>query len=201
MKKYAVVAGMLSIALAVNILLVSCSSSSTTTKTTKPTGTEPATTTETTTTTVPITTTATTSIMTSPTATPVTNTTVNTNSNWTLSLVGEINQSVNQSLFAQGAAPGCHFSIWTDAQGHVWQGIALWLLAAYVDDSNLMGPPNMALWNQGFGVQVFAADGSFVEYTSAEIKNNENIFVAYHVDGKSLSSTQWPLALAGSAVD
>ena len=58
-----------------------------------------------------------------------------------------------------------------------------------------------ALWAQGFGIQVISSGGSMVEFTSAEIENNSNIIVAYHVNGQPLPGTEWPLTLVGSAVD
>jgi hypothetical protein len=143
-----------------------------------------------------------TSITTSQTSiTPTTSTTAKTGTSWSLSLVGVITENVNQTLFAQGSAPGCHANYWSDAQGHLWSGISLWLLAAYVDDNNPMGIPNAALWKQGFTIQIISSDGSAVEYSSAQIENNDNIIVAYQMDGKPLPSAQWPLALVGSAVD
>jgi hypothetical protein len=33
------------------------------------------------------------------------------------------------------------------------------------------------------------------------VKQNDNLLVAYQLDGKPLSNKQWPLALVGSGVD
>jgi hypothetical protein len=108
---------------------------------------------------------------------------------------------VDQSLFAEGTGPGCHGAIWKDVQGQVWSGIPLWLLAGYVDDKNNAMEINSALWLQGFKVQVVSASGTTVEFTSAEIDDNNNLIVAYQVNGQPLPTTQWPLVLVGSDVD
>ncbi|MGP8079680.1 MAG: molybdopterin-dependent oxidoreductase [Dehalococcoidales bacterium] len=123
---------------------------------------------------------------------------------WTLNDVGSITENIAKSDFEAGTAPNCHGVSWTDAQGHVWSGEALWLLAAYVtptDPSNPMGQLNTALWNQGFQVEVISSNGTMVTYNSADINNNNNIIVANQEDGAPLSGTLWPLALAGSGVD
>ena len=123
---------------------------------------------------------------------------------WTLNDVGTITENISKSDFESGCAPGCHGVSWTDAQGHVWSGEPLWLLAAYVtptDPTNPMGQFNTAVWNQGFEVKVIASDGSMVTYSSSDINNNNNIIVANQEDGQPLSSTQFPLALEGSGVD
>jgi hypothetical protein len=182
-----------SLIITVNIFLAGCS---------KAEGTQTATSISTTDTGKSSTTITATLITTSQTSiTSPTSTTAKTGGNWNLSLVGVINENVNQTLFAQGAASGCHANYWSDAQGHLWSGISLWLLAAYVDDNNPMGTPNAALWKQGFTVQIISADGSAEEYSSAQIENNDNIIVANQMDGKTLPAAQWPLALVGSAVD
>jgi hypothetical protein len=123
---------------------------------------------------------------------------------WTLNDVGSITKDILKSDFEAGTAPNCHGVTWTDAQGHVWSGEALWLLAAYVtpiDPDNSMGQLNTALWNQGFQVEVIGSKGSMVTYSSADINNNNNIIVANQEDGQPLTGSQWPLALVGSGVD
>ena len=134
---------------------------------------------------------------------PITPTTSTTPSDgtWSLNLVGVVTRVVDQSLFAEGTGPGCHGAIWKDAQGQVWSGIPLWLLAGYVDDKNNAMEIDSALWLQGFKVQVVSASGTTEEFTSAEIDNNNNLIVAYQVNGQPLPTTQWPLVLVGSDVD
>ena len=120
---------------------------------------------------------------------------------WTLSLQGAINQDIDQSTFEAGAAPGCHGASWTDAQGHVWTGIPLWYLVCYVDDTDTMGALNTAVWDKGFEVHLANSNGDIVMYSAQDVRKNDNLIVAYEVDGQPLPSTEWPLALVGSAVD
>jgi hypothetical protein len=122
---------------------------------------------------------------------------------WTLSLQGAITVDMIQSTFESGAAPGCHGKSWTDANGDVWTGIPLWYLVEYVDDSQTMDTIQdaIAVWNKGFQVHIADSNGDIVMYTSDQIKQNDNLLVAYQLDGKALSNKQWPLALVGSGVD
>jgi len=123
---------------------------------------------------------------------------------WTLNDVGTITENISKSDFEAGCAPGCHGVSWTDAQGHVWLGEPLWLLAAYVtptDPTNPMGQFNTTIWNQGFEIHVANSNGDIVMFTAADVEKNDNIIVAYEKDGQPLSTTQWPLALVGSSVD
>jgi hypothetical protein len=201
MKRYALAIGILSIALSVNIWFIGCSDNNTPIETNESIANTALTATSVDRTTTN-TTSATATVSTpSQTITTPSSSTTRANTNWNLSLVGVITENVNQTLFAQGAAPGCHAAFWTDAGGQLWSGIQLWLLAAYVDDNSPMGAPNEALWKQGFEVQIISSDGSTVEYSSVQIENNNNIIVAYQMDGEPLPNTQWPLALAGSGVD
>ena len=122
---------------------------------------------------------------------------------WTFSLQGAITESMNKNTFEAGAAPGCHGKTWTDAQGHVWLGIPLWYLVGNVDDNKGQGDMsyNDALADQGYEVHVANSNGDMVVFTSKEVKRNDNIIIAYEIDGQPLPSTQWPLALVGNAVD
>ena len=119
---------------------------------------------------------------------------------WTISLQGAITQSMDKATFESGAAPGCHGTTWTDAQGHSWLGIPLWYLVGNVDDATDMAY-NDALADQGYEVHVANSNGDMVTFSSKEVKRNNNIIVAYQIDGQPLPSTKWPLALVGSGVD
>ena len=120
---------------------------------------------------------------------------------WTISLQGAITQSMDKSTFESGAAPGCHGKTWTDAQGHVWLGIPLWYLVGNIDDSNGDMSFSDVIADQGYEVHLANSNGDMVTFTSKEVKRNDNIIVAYQIDGQPLPSTKWPLALVGSAVD
>ena len=120
---------------------------------------------------------------------------------WTLSLQGAITQDIDKATFESGAAPGCHGVSWTDAQGHVWMGIPLWYLVCYVDDTDTMGALNTAVWDKGFEVHLANSNGDIVMYSAQDVRKNDNLIIAYEVDGQPLPSTEWPLTLVGSAVD
>jgi hypothetical protein len=119
---------------------------------------------------------------------------------WTLSLQGVVTLSVDKATFEAGAAPGCHGKTWTDAQGHTWLGIPLWYLVGNMDATKQMTFDD-ALADKGYEVHVANSNGDMVVFSSKEVKRNDNIIVAYEIDGQPLPSTQWPLALVGSDVD
>ena len=119
---------------------------------------------------------------------------------WTLSLQGAINEDMDKATFESGAAPGCHGKTWTDAQGHVWTGIPLWYLVGWVDNGTTMDYSD-ALADQGYEVHIANSNGDIVMYTSQFVKRNDNLIVAYEIDGQPLPTTEWPLALVGSGVD
>jgi hypothetical protein len=121
---------------------------------------------------------------------------------WTMSLQGQNIQSIDKSTFESCAAPKCHGASWTDAQGHAWVGVPLWYLVGNVDhkDNTLMTFDD-ALADKGYEVHLANSNGDMVTFTSAQVKRNNDLIVANQVDGKPLSTTQWPLALVGKAVD
>ena len=119
---------------------------------------------------------------------------------WSMSLQGLMTQVVDKSTFESCAASNCHGTKYTDAQGHVWSGVALWDLVGNVDADKQMSF-NDALADQGYQVHVADANGDMVSFTSQEVKRNNNIIVANQVDGQPLSTKDWPLTLVGSAVD
>jgi hypothetical protein len=120
---------------------------------------------------------------------------------WTISLQGAITQSMDKSTFESGAAPGCHGATWIDAQGHVYLGIPLWYLVGNVDDANGDMSFSNAVADAGYEVHIANSNGDMISFTSAQVKRNDNIILAFELDGKPLPSTQWPLALVGKSVD
>jgi DMSO/TMAO reductase YedYZ molybdopterin-dependent catalytic subunit len=120
---------------------------------------------------------------------------------WTLSLEGAISLTLSDMDFSQGAK--CHPASWTDADGRVWEGIALWLLVGRVDDeishdeNSESTAFNDELADAGYEVTITAADGYSKTFTSAQIKRNDNMIIAYLRDGGELPENQWPLRLVG----
>jgi len=119
---------------------------------------------------------------------------------WALHLEGAINELMDRATFESGSAPNCHGVSWKDADGQEWSGIALWLLVGRVDDAiKHEGPAfNDKLADAGYTVDVVASDGYTATFDSSKIKRNDNILVAYQVDGNDLPEKYFPLRLVGS---
>jgi DMSO/TMAO reductase YedYZ molybdopterin-dependent catalytic subunit len=119
---------------------------------------------------------------------------------WKLPLGGAITEDMDRGTFQSCAAPACHGKTWTDGKAQVWSGVPLWLLAGRVDDEvkHSDGAYNDKLADQGYQVHVVAVDGYKVVLESARIKRNNNILVAYLVNGNPLDDKDFPLRLVGS---
>jgi DMSO/TMAO reductase YedYZ molybdopterin-dependent catalytic subunit len=119
---------------------------------------------------------------------------------WSLHLEGAINELMDRATFESGSAPKCHGVSWTDEEGQEWAGIALWLLVGRVDDEiKHEGPAfNDKLAESGYTVDVVATDGYSVTFDISKVKRNDNILVAYKVDGNDLPEKYFPLRLVGS---
>jgi len=74
------------------------------------------------------------------------------------------------------------------------------MLAARVDDETKHGDGayNEQLADQGYTLEVVAADGYTVTFDSARIKRNNNIVIAYLVNNNPLDDKYFPLRLVGS---
>jgi DMSO/TMAO reductase YedYZ molybdopterin-dependent catalytic subunit len=119
---------------------------------------------------------------------------------WKLCLKGALNEDIDSNYFA-AAYKDCHNASWTDADGRVWQGIPLWLFVGRVDDDNkhdsMPGAFNDELADKGYSVVVSAADGYSKEFSSATVKRNDNMIIAFMCDGEPLPENQYPLRLVG----
>jgi DMSO/TMAO reductase YedYZ molybdopterin-dependent catalytic subunit len=122
---------------------------------------------------------------------------------WELTLEGAVTEVMDQDTFKSGANPGCHGATWTDGQGRPWEGIPLWLLVGRVDDDNTHeeGAFNDELADKGYEVHLIAADGYTVTFTGAEVKRNDNLIVAYAMDGEPIAEKNWPLRLVGDGLE
>ena len=122
------------------------------------------------------------------------------NATWTLHLHGTMSEPVDAKTLIQYtlASPGGGSS-WTDSSGNVWVGIPLWSLVGRVDD-NLPSGFNSTLADRGYTVRVKASDGYSADFASADIKMNNNIILAYKMNGKALPSGSAPLETVGSAI-
>jgi DMSO/TMAO reductase YedYZ molybdopterin-dependent catalytic subunit len=123
---------------------------------------------------------------------------------WTLVLQGAITEKIDPATYESCSAPACHSKQWTDDQNRVWKGVALYKLVGKVDDVPQAGQGDDfddALADKGYTVQLTAADGATLRLTSAEVKRNDNLIVAFQRDGEPLPTNQWPLRLVGSGLE
>ena len=118
---------------------------------------------------------------------------------WTLHLEGAMREDIDRATFESGAAPKCHGVKYVDDEGRKWKGIPLWLLVGRVDDENIheSGAFNDELADRGYEVKVTASDGYSYTFNSADIKRNDDIIVAYKMNGEPLPEKYWPLRVVG----
>ena len=122
---------------------------------------------------------------------------------WVLQLEGAILEEMDKSTFEEGARPNCHGSPWRDYNNRVWEGIPLWLLVGRVDDEekHKIGAYNDELAFTGYEVQLINDDGRIVTLSSAGIMRNNNMLIAYQIDGEPLDKEFWPLRLVGTNLE
>lgn len=121
---------------------------------------------------------------------------------WVLHLEGVLSEDIDRGSFEAGSSPSCHYASWVDADGHEWEGIPLWYLVGRVDDENKHENHayNDQLADQGYTIQMIASDGYEVDLDSQSVKFNDNMIVAYLMDGEPLPEKDFPLKLVGSEV-
>jgi DMSO/TMAO reductase YedYZ molybdopterin-dependent catalytic subunit len=123
---------------------------------------------------------------------------------WTLELAGAYDYIMRQAEF--DSAVLCphinHMVEYEDPNGDVWVGLPLWLLVGWVDDAISHGPDsfNDDLAAIGYQVQVFASDGYSYTFQISDVARNDDIIVAYTVNGEPLPEDRYPLRLVGSAL-
>ena len=122
---------------------------------------------------------------------------------WALSLEGGITFDMDNGTFESCTTEGCHAAEWQNTSGNTFKGVPLWRLVGYVDDE-LMHEKGLAFNDElaaaGYEVEIIAEDGYTKTLTSEEIKLNQDIIVAYLIDGEPLDSDHWPLRLVGDDV-
>ncbi|MGV8049512.1 MAG: hypothetical protein AB2L21_04020 [Anaerolineaceae bacterium] len=119
---------------------------------------------------------------------------------WTVDFIGAIDEPMDRATFESGAAEGCHMATWTDDEGKEWTGIPLFYLLGRVDDEVKHGDDAYRddLAKAGYTIDVVSADGYTVTLDSFPVMRNDNIIVAYLVDGKPISGEDFPLRLVGA---
>jgi len=79
---------------------------------------------------------------------------------------------------------------------HSYAGIPLWVLLSCVDgDDTDHYPFNESLAEEGYTVVITGSDGSSTTLTSAEIKYNSSLVIAFMLDGEPLPGDETPLRL------
>ena len=118
---------------------------------------------------------------------------------WILHLEGVLIEEMDRATFESGGAPLCHRQSWTDADGHVWSGIPLWLLVGRVDDDvkHQTRAFSDKLAEAGYTADVIAADGYTVSFESTRLMHDNNLIVAHLMDEEPLESKYFPLRLVG----
>ena len=118
-----------------------------------------------------------------------------------LTLVGATTEVMDKTLFLSGLSCSDHYKEWTDASGNVWKGIPVWLLVGRVDDDNTHGEGafNRELAEAGYQVSFVASDGFHKELDSSLIAENDEILVAYLMNGEALTE-KGPLRVVGEGL-
>ncbi len=122
---------------------------------------------------------------------------------WNLQLYGLKNATLDFQTYLSAATCSHHRTTY-EQDGHVYEGIPLWIIVSIIDDFNttsLHNTFNTSLAEKGYIVKVVSEDGHYVNLTSHELAFNNSIVVAYKVDGQYLSPADWPLKLVGPIGD
>jgi hypothetical protein len=115
---------------------------------------------------------------------------------WVVTVVSTGNTSTLNMTPQTFAADVNHFPInWTDSNGNVWTGTALWRWVAWY---NYSGGVSDETLSKGYSVKIVSGDGSSVSIDDSRVKMNDNIIIAGMLDGSVLSESYWPLTLVGS---
>jgi DMSO/TMAO reductase YedYZ molybdopterin-dependent catalytic subunit len=122
---------------------------------------------------------------------------------WTLQLEGALIEDMDRATFESCAAANCHQATWTDADGQVWTGVPLWLLAGRIDGGDKHGDEayNQTLAQQGYALDVIAADGYSVSIESKRFDQNDAILLAHLVNDELLAEKHFPLRLVGADLE
>lgn len=124
---------------------------------------------------------------------------------FTLMLNGDLSEEMDTEKWVE--AIQCdelqHVYDWADDNGDVWTGIPVWLLVGRVDDINYHGAEafNRELAAAGYQVSFIASDGEYhKEVNSTLIAENNEIIVAYLMNGEPLPEEKGPLRVVGEGL-
>ncbi len=121
-----------------------------------------------------------------------------------ITLSGDMTEVMTKDVWmtATTCAALQHVYTWTDTNGDEWTGIPVWLLVGRVDDDNAHGADafNRDLAASGYQVSFVASDGYHKELDSTLIAENNEILVAYLVNGEALPEDKAPLRVVGEGL-
>ena len=122
---------------------------------------------------------------------------------WSLYLEGSRTESMDRNSFESCSAPGCHQATWTDEDGNEWSGVPLYYLAGRVDGGNIHEDRayDDDFAEEGYSLELFAADGYNVSIESSRTIFNRNLFLASVVNGEPLDEKYFPLRLVGEGLE
>ncbi len=113
---------------------------------------------------------------------------------YTLNLIGAVSMQMDRTTFESGV--NCH-KISYDDEGEIYEGIALWRLLGFVDDSALEGSHDFND-HLNYTVTVGSSDGYNETFSFSTIARNDSIIVANTLDGEIFADISPPLKLAGN---
>lgn len=121
-----------------------------------------------------------------------------------LKFSGLMNLTIDRQTMQSGV--GCHERVVQFERKNTkgeYLGIPLWRLLAYSDDpkyaphrqdSSIISYNKKAA-EEGYTIELVAADGFTVTLDSREVDGNEDLIVAMYKDGEELADDEWPLVL------
>lgn len=114
---------------------------------------------------------------------------------WTVTVKATTNLNMDRQSYT---ADYNHFGInYTDSSDNVWTGTALW---RWVSWSNYNGGVSNASLDKGYSVKLISGDGSSATFDDSQVKLNDKIILASHLNGEILSAPYWPLTAVGADV-
>jgi DMSO/TMAO reductase YedYZ molybdopterin-dependent catalytic subunit len=127
----------------------------------------------------------------------------NLGAEWVLKAHGALTEDIDRASVESCGAPQCHGASWTDDKAQEWVGVPLWLFVGAVDDEITHEGPafNDELVEGNYSIEVIASDGYTVALDAARVARNNNIIVAYKVNGNPLIDKYFPLRLVGSNLE
>lgn len=120
-------------------------------------------------------------------------------SDWSVVLKGAVDAQLTRLSYRSCSSPGCHGSVWTEADGSLWQGVPLWLVVGLVDDAQRhdAGAFNRRLVKKGYEVEIRSSDDKTVVLSSKQIFARKEILLADKKSGSELPEEFFPMRLVG----